>query len=91
MTQATILASGVTEADSSAVTITPGSSGKVGLFASSGGVPAGARADVFETTPGGSVFVKQLTGGDPHCVLPGGGYIVTRRAAATAFGIYSDT
>jgi hypothetical protein len=91
MTQATILASGVTEADSTAVTITPGSSGKVGMFVASGFLPASAVADVYETTPGGNVHVKRLLGGDPHVVLPGGAYIVTRRAAATAFGLYSDT
>jgi hypothetical protein len=91
MTQATNLASGSTEADSTTITVTPGSSGKIALFVSSGVLPANAKADVFETTPGGSVFVKQLTGGDPHCVVPGGAYFATRRATGATFGICSDT
>lgn len=92
MTQSTILASGTDTGTSSDVTITAGSSVNVGIFVSSGALPASLQANVLMDTPGtGDVQIGTLTSANPAQTIVGPGtFRVQRIASRQAFGIYSE-
>ena len=92
MTQSTILASGTSAGTSSDVTIGAGGSASVGLFVSTGALPASLQATVLMDSPGNTdVQIGTLTSAAPAISITGPGvFRVARIASPTAFGIYLD-
>lgn len=93
MAQATVLAAGTTEATSTDIAVAAGESVTVGIFATSGRLPASVAFAVKQDTPGGDNVVARLTNVERATVLAGPGtYRVTRPAySGTAFGVFTET
>lgn len=93
MAQATILASGTTDATSTDVTVAAGASVSVGLFtADAAGLPGNHSAAVMMDTPGGDIVADELTGKSPVAVISGPGtFRVKRTAGTTSFGVYTES
>jgi len=93
MAQATVLATGTTEATSTDITIAAGEAVTVGIFAAGGRLPASVAFTVKQDTPGGDNVVARLTNVERATVLAGPGtYRVSRPAyEGTAFGVFTET
>ena len=93
MAQATVLATGTTEATSTDITVAAGESVTVGIFAAGGRLPSRVAFTVKQDTPGGDNVVARLTNVERATVLAGPGtYRVHRPAySGTAFGVFTET
>ena len=90
MTQTTVLAEGDTRATSSDIAIAAGSAVTVGLFVSSGVLPAEANAVVYIDTPGLDSRVVDLDRIEKQTVIDGPGTFRVERVSGS-FGIYTES
>jgi hypothetical protein len=93
MAQQTILAAGVSAANSTDIVVgsTPVS---IGVFsAAAGDLPAGVQFNVMQKTPGAANKVARINNDDRLFVLTGPGtYFVARPAYnGTGFGVFTDS
>lgn len=92
MTQSTILPSGTDDSTSSDLVVAAGAVATVGIFVSSGAVVPGMRAVVFVDTPGADNRLTDLDHVTKQTQVNGPAtYRVKRVAAASAFGVWSET
>lgn len=91
MTQATILASGSTEATSTDVALAAGATASIGIFATTGSPTPTDRALLYIDSPGGDVVVAHLNQSNPVVQVMGPGtFRVTRRVGSNC-GAWSET
>lgn len=87
MAQTTILAAGQTAATSTDVVVAAGSTVTIGIFTSSGPVPAGVEIDVRIDTPGADNFAAKLTHANQVTVISGPGTFRAYRRNIAAYGV----
>ncbi|MGM0927531.1 MAG: hypothetical protein ACQEXC_14085 [Pseudomonadota bacterium] len=95
MAQATVLATGTTEATSTDITVAAGEAVTVGVFAAAAGerVPTSVGFRVLQATPGGDGLIDVLTQKNRVTVLAGPGTYRVHRPAYTGpeFGVYTES
>lgn len=95
MAQETILAAAQTAATSTNIVVSAGSSVTVGMFTTSGAIPAFVGMQIMHDTPGGDLLVGVLDLARPAQVLDGPGtYRVVRpniSAHGVDVGVYTES
>ena len=92
MAQATVLASGTTEATSSDIVVAAGAVVTVGLFVSTGVIDGTMRAKLYMDTPGVDNVEAELDNVHKTYVISGPCTArVVRKQCPTAFGVYTES
>lgn len=94
MAQAVNLAVGATGATGSDITVASGAFVSVGIYRDAGELNAGARATIFQDTPGADVQIGILDENNPVQVVVGPGtFRVTRVSNSNAenYGIFTES